>query len=164
MALGLNRILIQDRVENLGVAESPLILLYYINLGSPFLNETSALLTESHPVEARDAISQTGMFDWMRFQKPTPSYVERVCSHTLPADQDGWAGVRLINRARKLGLSVRFEKATLPELVQWKMMAHSKYVLGLEPADCRSVSVAAARRARVARCNSCIRANNANFK
>lgn len=137
VALGGNRILIQDRVENLGAAESPLMLLYHINVGFPFLDETSQLLTEPHPVEARDAIAQPGLPDWMRFQKPTPGYLEQVFYHNLPADQDGWAGIRLVNHARKLGLSVRFQKATLPELVQWKMMAHSNYVLGLEPANCR---------------------------
>jgi hypothetical protein len=135
--LGGNRIAVHDLVENLGVAESPLMLLYHINLGFPFLDETSELVAEPHPVEPRDAAAEPGLQEWMRFQKPTPGYAEQVFYHDLPADKNGWAGIQLVNRPRKLGLRVRFQKATLPNLVQWKMMGQSNYVLGVEPANCR---------------------------
>ncbi|MGD0611018.1 MAG: aldose 1-epimerase family protein [Anaerolineales bacterium] len=135
--LGSNCITVQDVVENLGTAASPLMLLYHINLGFPLLDETSELLTEPHPVEPRDAAAETGLQEWMHFQKPTPGYAEQVFYHDLPADKNGWASVQLINRSRKLGLCVRFQKATLPNFVQWKMMGQGTYVLGLEPANCR---------------------------
>lgn len=135
--LGSNCISVQDVVENLGTAASPLMLLYHINLGFPLLDEASELLTEPHPVEPRDAAAETGLQDWMRFQKPTPAYVEQVFYHDLPADKNGWASVQLINRSRKLGLAVRFQKSTLPNFVQWKMMGQGTYVLGLEPANCQ---------------------------
>jgi hypothetical protein len=73
----------------------------------------------------------------MKFGIPTPGYAEQVFYHDLPAGQNGWAGIQLVNRARSLVVSVRFQKATLPNLVQWKMMGQSTYVLGLEPANCR---------------------------
>jgi hypothetical protein len=135
--LGGNRIAIRDLVENLGVAESPLMLLYHINLGFPFLDETSELVAEPHLVEPRDSAAEPGLQEWMRFQKPEPGYVEQVFYHDLPVDKDGWASVQLLNRSRKLGLCVRFQKASLPNLVQWKMMGQSNYVLGIEPANCR---------------------------
>ena len=136
--LGGSRIAIRDLVENLGVMESPLMILYHINLGFPLLDETSELVTEPHPVEPRDAAAEPGLGDWMRFQKPTPGYVEQAFYHDLPADKNGWAKVQLVNRARKLGVCVRFQKAALPNLVQWKMMGQSNYVLGIEPANCRA--------------------------
>ena len=135
--LGGNRITVHDLVENLGVAASPLMILYHINLGFPFLDERSELVAEPHPVTARDAAAEPGLQEWMRFQKPTPGYAEQVFYHDLPADKNGWAGIQLTNRPRKLGLRVRFQKATLPNLVQWKMMGQSNYVLGIEPANCR---------------------------
>jgi hypothetical protein len=136
-ALGGNRINLHDQVENLGATESPLMILYHINLGFPFLDETSQLVAEPHPVAPRDAAAEAGLQEWRRFQKPTPGYEEQVFYHDLPADKNGWAGIQLINQPRKLGLCVRFQKATLPNLVQWKMMGKGTYVLGIEPANCR---------------------------
>jgi hypothetical protein len=136
--LGTSTISIRDVVENMGSSASPLMLLYHINLGFPLLDENSELVAEAHPVEPRDATAQAGLDEWMRFQKPTPGYAEQVFYHDLPADQNGWASIQLVNPARKLGLRVRFQKATLPNLIQWKMMGAGNYVLGLEPANCRA--------------------------
>ena len=135
--LGGSRIEIRDRVENLGAVESPLMMIYHINLGFPLLDESSELLTAPHPVEPRNADAEPGLGEWMRFQKPTPGYAEQVFYHDLPADEDGWAQAQLVNRARKLGVRVRFQKAALPNLIQWKMMGQGAYALGIEPANCR---------------------------
>ena len=160
VALGGNRISIHDRVENLGASESPLMILYHINLGFPFLDETSQLLAEPHPVEPRDADAEPGLQEWMRFQKPTAGYAEQVFYHDLPADKNGWASIQLVNPARKLGLRVGFKKATLPNLVQWKMMGQGTYVLGLEPANCRAGGRSQERAA--AHCNPCSPASSVN--
>ena len=138
VGLGGNKIEVHDLVENLGSTPSPLMILYHINLGFPFLDETSQLLTEAHAVEARDAVAEPGLGEWMRFQKPTAGYAEQVFYHDLPEDKNGWASAQLVNPARKLGLRVGFKKATLPNLVEWKMMGQGTYVLGLEPANCRA--------------------------
>jgi hypothetical protein len=137
VALGGNRISLHDRVENLGVTASPLMILYHINLGFPFLDESSQVVTEAHAVEARDAAAEPGLGDWMRFQKPTAGYAEQVFYHDLPMDTNGWASIQLVNPTRQLGLRVGFKKDTLPNLVEWKMMGQGTYVLGLEPANCR---------------------------
>jgi hypothetical protein len=136
-SLGGSRIAIHDLVENMGTAASPLMILYHINLGFPLLDETCELIAEKHTVEPRDAAAEPGLQDWMHFGPPTPGYAEQVFYHDLPAGQNGWAGIQLINQARSIALSVRFQKAALPNLVQWKMMGQGTYVLGLEPANCR---------------------------
>jgi hypothetical protein len=136
VGLGGNTIAIHDTVENLGNATSPLMLLYHINLGFPFLDENAELVANPHPVEARDAVAEPGLNEWMHFQSPTQGYEEQVFYHDLPGDENGWAGLTLTNRSCNLQLSLRFQKATLPNLVQWKMMGNGTYVLGLEPANC----------------------------
>ena len=136
VGLGSNTIGIHDVVENHGMTTSPLMLLYHINLGFPLLDESAELVARPHIVEARDAIAEPGLKEWMQFQAPTPGYQEQVFYHDLPADENGWAGLELVSRARNLQLGVRFQKATLPNLVQWKMMGQGSYVLGLEPANC----------------------------
>ena len=137
VALGGNRIRLHDRVENLGATASPLMILYHINLGFPFLDETSQLLAEPHAVAARDAAAEAGLQEWMSFQKPSAGYAEQVFYHDLPADKNGWANIQLVNQARGLGLRVGFKKDTLPNLVQWKMMGQGTYILGIEPANCQ---------------------------
>lgn len=136
--LGNSCISIRDVVENLGSTSSPLMLLYHINLGFPLLDENCELVAEAHPVEPRDPAAKPGLQEWMHFQKPTPGTSEEIFHHDLPADKDGWASIQLVNSSRKLGLRVRFQKETLPNLVQWKMMGEGTYVLGLEPANCRT--------------------------
>lgn len=134
--LGQNRIVVQDRVENLAEAPSPLMILYHINLGFPLLDESCYLVAPEHPVRPRDHMAEPGLGDWMRFQPPTRGYSEQVFYHDLPADDQGWAAIKLVNPRLQLSLTVRFQKATLPNLVQWKMMGQGAYVLGLEPANC----------------------------
>jgi len=136
IGLGSNTISLHDRVENLGSTESPLMLLYHINLGFPLLDENAVLEAESHSVSPRDSTAEPGLSDWMHFQSPTTGYQEQVFYHDLPADKDGWAGIRLVNHARRMSLGVRFQKTNLPNLVEWKMMGEGAYVLGLEPANC----------------------------
>jgi len=134
--LGQNKIAIYDVVENLGDMTSPLMLLYHINLGFPMVDESCHLLTEPHEVRPRDAAAVPGINDWMRFQPPTRGYHEQAFYHDLPADDKGWAAITLTNPTLPLSLSVHFQKATLPNLVQWKQMGQGAYVLGLEPANC----------------------------
>jgi Domain of unknown function (DUF4432) len=136
VGLGSNTIAIHDVVENFGNAASPLMLLYHINLGFPLLDESARLVDIPHPIEPRDAAAEPGIKDWMHFQPPTPGYQEQVYYHDLPEDENGWAGLELVNEARNLHLGVRFQKESLPNLVEWKMMGQGTYVLGLEPANC----------------------------
>ena len=134
--LGQSRIALHDTVENLGDTPSPLMLLYHINLGYPVLDETSYVVAEPHPVRARDQSALGGLADWHHFQSPTQGYREQVFYHDLPEDAEGRATMSLVNPRLGLKLTVRFRKAELPNLVQWKMMGYGAYVLGLEPANC----------------------------
>jgi hypothetical protein len=134
--LGESRILVHDRVENMAEKACPLMILYHINLGFPLLDETCHLVAEPHPVKPRDAIAAPGLDEWMRFQPPTPGYSEQVFYHDLPADESGWAGVTVVNPTLDLSLTVRCQKATLPNLIEWKQMGQGAYVLGLEPGNC----------------------------
>jgi Domain of unknown function (DUF4432) len=134
--LGENRINIHDTVENLGDSSTPLMVLYHINLGFPLLDPSCRLEAPPHNVRPRDKVAEPGIGEWMRFQEPTTGYSEQVFIHDLPADAGGWASVKLVNPTLRLWLQVRYQKESLPNLVEWKQMGQGAYVLGLEPSNC----------------------------
>jgi hypothetical protein len=134
--LGQNRLSVHDVVENLADTSSPLMILYHMNIGFPMLDASCRLLAVPHTVTPRDADAAREAGLWDRFQEPTAEYREEVFYHDIPADVDGWAEITLENPQLGRRLTVRVEKAGLPNLVQWKMMGRGAYVLGLEPANC----------------------------
>jgi hypothetical protein len=134
--LGQNRLAVHDVVENLGDTPSPLMVLYHMNIGFPMLDETCRLLAAPHAVQPRDADAAAEADLWDRFQGPTAGYREEVFYHDLPAGPDGWSEITLDNPQLGRRLTVRAQKAGLPNFIQWKMMGRGAYVLGLEPANC----------------------------
>ena len=134
--MGQNSILIEDTIENHGFADSPLMLLYHINLGFPLLDERAYLEAAGHEVVPRDDIAAVGIKQWNKFDVPQLGYKEQVFYHAIPAGSDGLASITLTNPALKLAFRLEYRAAELPYLIQWKQMGQGEYVLGLEPANC----------------------------
>jgi len=134
--LGKSVIRVEDTVENLASAPSPLMVVYHVNLGYPLVNENSYLAVKPAKTSSRDAVAEAGIANWSHFQTPTPGYQEQVFYHDLPADGKGWAEAVMVSPDVALKLSLRYKKDTLPNLVEWKMMGKGTYVVGLEPANC----------------------------
>lgn len=145
--LGVNAIAIEDRVENVGFKTLPLMLLYHLNFGWPLVSETTEVVGDIRKTEPRDAVAETGIDRWSRFQTPTPGYEEQCFFHGVAADPNGIASVSLVNRMAGIGVRVDYTQATLPHLTQWKMMGQGEYVCGIEPANCRVFGRAAERAA-----------------
>lgn len=133
---GENKFTIEDRVENYGFVEEPLMILYHFNLGYPLLQESAVLFAPTWEVRPRDEEAQKGIENYTRFQKPTPGYNEQVFYHDLRCDDNGNTCVALINDKLELGVAIRFNKNELFNFTQWKMMGEGEYVLGLEPCNC----------------------------
>jgi hypothetical protein len=138
--LGVNRIEIEDQVENAGFSETPLMILYHFNFGFPLLGEQTRLHFPSQKVVARDEGTPLEGYD--RWQAPQPGYQERVYYHQeLMGDR---VSVVVHNPAfplpygppRPLSLRLSWFTSQLPRLVQWKMAGAGTHVLGIEPANC----------------------------
>ncbi len=138
---------IEDRVENRGFRESPLMLLYHLNFGWPLVSEDTELILGAHRTEARDAAAERGRDRWNRFEAPQPGYEEQVFFHDVVPDAGGTAAALLLNRASGLGVRIAYDRAALPHLIQWKMMGQGDYVCGIEPANCRVMGRAGERAA-----------------
>lgn len=152
--LGSNRIILDDRVENAGFTPVPHMILYHLNFGFPFMSEHTLLRFPEGKVVPRDGGVPVAGFD--SFEPPRAGYQERVYYHELPALPPGEeiTEVRLTNPHFPLPhgevvltVSLRWDRRTLPRLVEWKMPAAGVYALGVEPANCY-VEGRAAERAR----------------
>ncbi|MDI6857860.1 MAG: aldose 1-epimerase family protein [Dehalococcoidia bacterium] len=145
--LGGRDIRIEDSVTNLGDTPSPFMLLYHVNLGFPLLSPESEMVAAPHTVEPRDDVAAGGLDAWARFQSPAAEFQEQVFLHDLPADHEGMAEAALRNPWLGLSVHVRYRKAELPYLTQWRMMGKGTYVLGLEPGNAFVLGQAAERAA-----------------
>ena len=137
--LGESSVRIEDEVRNIGYDETPLMILYHINLGYPLLAPDSVLLTMADRVVpgTPEAAEEKGDFD--RFIEPCHGYAERLYHHEFGPEQSGTARVGLVNDRLGCGLTVTFSTEELPQLTEWKVMKETEYVLGIEPANTRAI-------------------------
>ncbi|MBS1799183.1 MAG: aldose 1-epimerase family protein [Acidobacteria bacterium] len=138
---------IEDRVENQGVRESPLMVLYHFNFGYPLLTENSRIFASPSKVNPIDGLSQESLDNWMMFEAPVRNQKERVYFHEMKRKTNGWATVVLVRDRNRpdFGIRLSYDATTLPEFVQWKMTGENHFVLGLEPGNCRTLGRSAER-------------------
>lgn len=132
---GESRFTLKDRVENQGFDEQPLMLLYHMNFGWPFVDESSRLVSGGiRGTVASTPIARAGLDGFDRFDAPIHGYQEQVFYHDIVPDGAGMSWVGIENQALGLTAYLRYSKDTLPHLVEWKQMGEGDYVVGLEPA------------------------------
>ncbi len=129
---GSNSIMLTDRIENFGFAQSPFMILYHMNLGYPLLSEKAELVIDPESTTPRDSTAQAGIGDFRSFDPPRAGFSEQVFIHKM---KPGKGSVSLMNKSLGISLAIDFDTATLPYLAQWKMLGKGEYVLGLEPSN-----------------------------
>lgn len=131
---------IHDVVENQGVCPTPLMILYHFNFGFPLLTEKATVYAPSAQVEPIDAWSAEIVDQWDRFDSPEAGLQERVYFHRMKGDASNQVTVVLVNDGDDpgFGMALSYDAGTLPEFNQWKMTGANHFVLGLEPANCRT--------------------------
>lgn len=137
--MGESRLVIHETVENVGFSRSPFSILYHCNIGWPIVSPDSTLYVKSTVKGRTSTPIPLDMDKWSTFQPPTAGYAEQVFYHSVEADKDGMANAALINptlnEGKGLGVYVRWTQATLPQMVEWKMMGQKAYVVGIEPSN-----------------------------
>ena len=130
---------LEDRIENRGFEDQPLMMLYHINFGFPLLGAKARVIGPIRETVARDeeARKDRGVEEALIFPEPIQGYEEKVFFHSLAADKKGNTFIALLNRdigdGTPLGAVLRFNTKELPELTEWKMPRRGFYVMGLEP-------------------------------
>jgi hypothetical protein len=129
---------LHDVVENQGVRDSPLMVLYHFNFGFPLLTERSRVYAPSQSLECATDFAASSKSSWDRFEPPQMGLEERVYFHRMKPDPAGKVTVVLVSDEDKpdFGIALSYDPRTMPEFVQWKMTAVNHFVLGLEPANC----------------------------
>ncbi len=141
---GENEVHIEDIIENQGYEETPLMLLYHMNLGFPLISENSRLVAPIIDTAPRDSEARKGVFDYDFFQPPVYPYNEQVFFHGVSGDEDGNTVVGIVNDELGFGFYISFNIFELPYLTQWKVMAKQDYVVGIEPGNCTPIGRKAA--------------------
>ncbi len=134
--LGESRLFIDDVVENLSHATVPHMLAYHFNVGFPFLDEGSELISSAQEIEPITEDRAAALADHPRYGPPHADWQARVLVHRPIADAEGWAYTAMVNRRRGLGLYLKQRPEQLPWLWQWKQLGQGTYVAGVEPANC----------------------------
>ena len=134
-SLGSTHLVVSDTVENTGFSESPLMMLYHVNIGWPVVSEHSRLVSPTAGVKPAGHEARMEIDQWGTFTEPQDNYKERVYFHDMVADDDGMVRVALFNEKRERGVYLLYPKEDFPHFVQWKMMSKGEYVVGIEPGN-----------------------------
>ena len=111
------------------------MLLYHVNLGWPFLDESLRLYLPTRKVAPRDARAEGHADAYDRMDPPTDDEPEYVFIHDLKPEADGTLRAVAVNAALGLGLEIAWNEANLPYFMEWKSIGSGDYVIGLEPAN-----------------------------
>ena len=124
-----------DEFYNESFRDEPLMLLYHINMGWPFLDESMRLFIPTRKVTPRDDNSAGHESGYDRMDAPKDNEPEYVFIHDIKSDTTGNTEIIAVNENINLGLKISWSTKNLPYFMEWKSTASGDYVIGLEPAN-----------------------------
>lgn len=125
-----NIIRITDVVKNLGTSRAPLVNLYHINFGYPFIDDGALMYFSADNVVARDEIAERGFSKYGLVEKAEIGRPEECFIHT---GGEGAQFGMIYNRELGLAAVVHYDACELPVFCEWKCMMAGDYAVGLEP-------------------------------
>ena len=133
--LGGSEIRVHDTVTNRGFRPTPHAILYHYNFGYPLLSGQSEFLAPVREVLWMPHEPKAQDVGYRHQAPPRDDFVEQVYLHDVASDKAGLTTAALINDELRDGLaiSVTFDKAQLPTLLEWQCLQSGMYALGIEP-------------------------------
>ena len=132
---GEKTVTLTDTIENQSYRDEPLMLLYHINFGWPFLDEHTRLYLPTARCTPRDAEAEGHEGEYDRMDAPKDNEPEYVFIHDVRADANGDTFAIAVNELLGLGFRIAWNTRNLPFFMEWKSTASGDYVIGLEPAN-----------------------------
>jgi len=125
-----NVVRITDTVKNLGFLRAPLVNLYHINFGYPFIDEGTRLYFSAEKAAPRDDIAERSFYKYNIVEKAEIGRPEECYIHT---GGDGAQFGMIHNSLLGLAVVVHYDAGELPIFCEWKCMMAGDYAIGLEP-------------------------------
>jgi hypothetical protein len=143
--LGGNAFRMVDVVTNEGWFPTYHQRLYHFNAGFPLVNDGAEVLAAVVEEPAAMHFSTEGPAGspegavWRSVTAPQPGFTHEGYVVAVRPDERGWVTVAIVNRELRpelggLGVYLRYDSATLPVYIAWRMMREGLYALGMEPA------------------------------
>ena len=145
-SLGAKSFFIHDAVENEGLDDHPLMVLYHINIGYPVIDENSRFICNSKEIIPVGNRSKETIDSFSQMHAPVKGESEHLFFHDFKSDKDGMTCCGIINPDLEFGVYLKYSKNQLPNFSQWKMLAEAEYVMGMEPGNCNPVGRVEAKR------------------
>lgn len=126
---------IRDEVENLGGQTAELQLLYHLNFGTPLVGDGARIHVAADEIAPYTSGAAARIQDYAACVAPIAGRPEEVFLCVPRGDADGFGAALLESRGGESGVLVRYDRATLPWFVIWKLLGNPRdgYVVGLEP-------------------------------
>ena len=134
--LGEKRLRIYDRIENLSVDPSPLMLAYHTNPGFPILDAGTRLVINSRKTTEWKGDREVGPEDYEVARGPQKKAHDDVYVHRPIPDAGGDVNLGLINDRLQMGIYWKFPYREIPIVNQWQHFHRGTYVTGIEPGNC----------------------------
>ena len=145
-SLGAKSFFIHDAVENEGLDDQPLMVLYHINIGYPVIDENTRFICNSKEIIPVGNHSKESIDLFSQMHPPVKGKPEHLFFHDFKCDVDGMTCCGIINPDLEFGVYLKYSKTQLPNFSQWKMLAETEYVMGMEPGNCNPVGRVEAKR------------------
>lgn len=145
-SLGTKSIRIHDVVENQGLDDQPLMILYHVNIGYPVIDERSRFVFNSKGIVPGLPRSAGKVQECSQMQPPAKDEPEQLFFHDFKTDENGMTCCGIVNPDLNFGVYIQYRKAQLPKFSQWKMMGEAEYVVAIEPGNCNPISRAEAKK------------------
>ncbi len=134
-SLGSRKLVIKDKIVNIGFRKSPLMMLYHVNAGWPVVSEHSRLISPTRVAVPRDGDARIEAEKYASFPPPQKDFAERVYFLDNMANANGMVNLGIVNEKLNIGLFVKYPKSEFPYFIEWKQTGQGEYVVGLEPAN-----------------------------
>ena len=122
-------IIIDDVLENLGYSTEEFLLLYHINFGYPFLDESLKIKMDAQKRVGRTEFAKEGINEQFDITAPVDCGDEQCFYNYIENGK-----VELKNSDLNISATIVYDTKVLPVCVEWKSMVSGDYALGIEPA------------------------------
>ncbi|HBU12083.1 MAG TPA: hypothetical protein DEB31_04955 [Clostridiales bacterium] len=128
-----NKIVIDDRVCNVGFETQPLMMLYHFNFGYPLLSPHARLVIPEKSYAPRDAVTEAGSENRLRFEPPGDGRKEECHFYEFFSEPNGATAALVKNEMLGFSVLLRFNVKQLAYITEWKSMTSGDYALGINP-------------------------------